>query len=77
MGSGLYFRAILDWRCFSWRMLWPFGRWVLVFVEGSFCEAWNVGIQRAVFVVPLEFDSHEEFSFPIDGHIVVFFQCGY
>ena len=76
MSAGLYLCAILDWFCFGWCMLWPFGCWVLVFVEGSLCEARNVGIECAVFVVPLEFDSQEELSFPIDGYIIVLFQGG-
>ena len=58
-------------------MLWSFGCWVLVFVEGSLCEARNVGIECAVFVVPLEFDTHEEFSFPINRYIVVLFEGRY
>ena len=77
MSRGLDLRAILNRCCFGWRMLWPFRCRVLVFVEGSFCEAWNVGIQGAILVVPFELDPNKELAFPVDGHIVVLFQCRY
>ncbi len=36
-----------------------------------------MGIQGAILVVPFELDPNKVLAFPIDGHIVVFFQCGY
>ena len=46
-------------------------------MKGMPGERWYVRVERAFFIVPLEFDSDKEFTFPVYCYVVIFFQCVY
>ena len=41
-----------------------------------FCEARYVRVERALVVVPFQFDAYKQFAFPVDCDFVILFQGG-
>ena len=70
----LNFRSIVDGRCFVRGVLWHGWFGVLILCECIPNVSWHVRGDVSVDVVPGEFHTAEERSFPIHRHLVMFFQ---
>ena len=58
----------------AWCMLWTLWCWMVVFVECCWYVVRHEQIHGAVCIVPLDGDAAIQFTFPIGGQFVVFFE---
>ena len=66
--------AVLDWSGLLWSVLGLGWNGMLVLVKSFFDESWDMGVERAVGIVPFELDAHVQLTLPVNCDVVPSFE---